>query len=1136
MATLLFADLEMLRSALAGEVVPPPVTRSPAQGSVDSLGRVWLQPQGPLPNATMLGLRKLGVRLLDFEPDRPHPPIRCWQELVPLQPRSTSNENASPLLLEIPGESLPALAAELHRLGATSLEFRWWQAPQDWQAAGARDFSDFFDQHKYEAGPHGQAMLFMPAAVPPPAPLPDDNRVLVRVPSAPLVTRFRIAQGDLTAYVEQGPKVWVELGFAHPNGEQIVPPDGQIVLLRPNRPWAFLDDLPFCQEMAAFPLPPVEGHHSEVNLTAPAMKLPLKLEECADTQSPELWVIHERPMEQLADWVRGAEDSLLARFEFALAEPRGRQILLLRVKPSKQPPQVVVLTGMGCRPYLRLPNLFVPCGLRLAPALRRDVARQFLAPDEQRLHVLLPGNEGGIVPASVPESAFRPLLPAIEYCWQTPGRAWAAVAGQSPLECDDFEIGEEPAEPSESGAEPIVPEKRPTPRPQADAKPERLPESKTGLLRRVKQLFHPSSQTPSPPAEPKKDLEEAILQALPQDVAPRVRAKTPRSEPEHRRRALEKRLLESEGPGTRAERQTLWPELAALYTKLGQPADAALCWLNAIWEHDAPPAIWYRGWLQAEKLSGRLLFNETDLPAMVEATPSPALVRLLAAATVWLARQGLSEKLLPHAGDIHQILEMYEYWLPVRAAWLAQQALAGLSGGDELALQRTRDRLFERLGPRGLSLELDVPSFLRSADGDTGERFALARDWLPRLRESIQRWHGRLVRNRPPDYVSVAADTWPDQDGICTAAYIDLMLAWAMARLGEQTSCRHLRDKGREVLERFDDSEHRLLFRAFDKRIRQVFDGRGTTSALPPELLAELESWQAETADERLVLARYRVDALRQHSHILGASEEVVSAPHPELADHADPLGQAQQLEQEIHFAAQAGKHEIVAERITQLAQLFEAKEFQFVPLVRRLQRGTYSPAELRRFEHLPGKSLAALRRFGKLADVERFRVQSQEWILQGVPVGRLKASQPKTWLSALRALLHVDANGVGGNDNSSALAAVKLARQELLREQPLPVAERVELACAYVRALAQAPPQFVMKRIEELFHEIDGLYDVRQTNTHFALSPLVLVDSVVTAIADKDFTLGPTLRRWLDDDEFIIRRRLQNEVQPVSR
>jgi hypothetical protein len=446
--------------------------------------------------------------------------------------------------------------------------------------------------------------------------------------------------------------------------------------------------------------------------------------------------------------------------------------------------------------------------------------------------------------------------------------------------------------------------------------------------------------------------------------------------------------------------------------------------------------------------------------------------------------------------------------LPVRAAWLAQQALAGLSGGDELALQRTRDRLFERLGPRGLSLELDVPSFLRSADGDTGERFALARDWLPRLRESIQRWHGRLVRNRPPDYVSVAADTWPDQDGICTAAYIDLMLAWAMARLGEQTSCRHLRDKGREVLERFDDSEHRLLFRAFDKRIRQVFDGRGTTSALPPELLAELESWQAETADERLVLARYRVDA----------------------------LGQAQQLEQEIHFAAQAGKHEIVAERITQLAQLFEAKEFQFVPLVRRLQRGTYSPAELRRFEHLPGKSLAALRRFGILAVVERFRVQSQEWILQGVPVGRLKASQPKTWLSALRALLHVDANGVGGNDNSSALAAVKLARQELLREQPLPVAERVELACAYVRALAQAPPQFVMKRIEELFHEIDGLYDVRQTNTHFALSPLVLVDSVVTAIADKDFTLGPTLRRWLDDDEFIIRRRLQNEVQPVSR
>ena len=65
----------------------------------------------------------------------------------------------------------------------------------------------------------------------------------------------------------------------------------------------------------------------------------------------------------------------------------------------------------------------------------------------------------------------------------------------------------------------------------------------------------------------------------------------------------------------------------------------------------------------------------------------------------------------------------------------------------------------------------------------------------------------------------------------------------------------------------------------------------------------------------------------------------------------------------------------------------------------------------------------------------------------------------------------------------------------------------------------------------EELFRDLLGLYDTCQTNTHFALSPLALVDEVVRAAVSDDFTLGPAARRWLEEDEFHVRARMRRDV-----
>jgi hypothetical protein len=83
---------------------------------------------------------------------------------------------------------------------------------------------------------------------------------------------------------------------------------------------------------------------------------------------------------------------------------------------------------------------------------------------------------------------------------------------------------------------------------------------------------------------------------------------------------------------------------------------------------------------------------------------------------------------------------------------------------------------------------------------------------------------------------------------------------------------------------------------------------------------------------------------------------------------------------------------------------------------------------------------------------------------------------------------------------------------------------------------LGHAPPHFAQERIEELFLELGSLYDARKTNTHFALSPLAIVDAVVMAIINQGFALDPAARHWLEDDEFSIRRRIRNDLQQVSR
>ena len=73
---------------------------------------------------------------------------------------------------------------------------------------------------------------------------------------------------------------------------------------------------------------------------------------------------------------------------------------------------------------------------------------------------------------------------------------------------------------------------------------------------------------------------------------------------------------------------------------------------------------------------------------------------------------------------------------------------------------------------------------------------------------------------------------------------------------------------------------------------------------------------------------------------------------------------------------------------------------------------------------------------------------------------------------------------------------------------------------------------EIAQKRLEEVFKSLKGVKDTYTTSSHFSVSQLDVVESVVLAVVSDDFTMGTQARRWLDDDEFLVRRRIHHDVR----
>ena len=103
--------------------------------------------------------------------------------------------------------------------------------------------------------------------------------------------------------------------------------------------------------------------------------------------------------------------------------------MIIRARPSKHLPPVLVLRAVACRSYLKIPNLFLPVGQRLHPPLRRDAVIRLLAHQADQITWLVPGHEGQFRPQSIADAAFRPMSDWVDYVMDhesQPLEAWIA--------------------------------------------------------------------------------------------------------------------------------------------------------------------------------------------------------------------------------------------------------------------------------------------------------------------------------------------------------------------------------------------------------------------------------------------------------------------------------------------------------------------------------------------------------------------------------------------------------------------------------------------------------------------------------------------------------------------------------------
>ncbi len=674
------------------------------------------------------------------------------------------------------------------------------------------------------------------------------------------------------------------------------------------------------------------------------------------------------------------------------------------------------------------------------------------------------------------------------------------------------------------------------------------------------------AEQPTAPKPVEAPAEQAPSTPMPQIAIPAPKAKKKRgpvakkvaaiiqsslSETEQQKRTLEEQYRAAPGGLDSPERLTLMPQIAALDARLGRKSDAANGYLHALWEPGTDPAQLSQAWLKAEDP------NASDVPTAAEfdadigqPTTNPSDARRFAA-RILTAQHAAPDVLAAKAPELQDHLLRHEEDMPPRAAWLAWNAVAP---HDTKGIAEARDRVLGRI-LSGNAIRRGLPSFL-SGSGATS---AAALSQYPAIAAAAKAWHDgdpNTTVNRP---------------------YANYLLAFGAAKTGNADLAHSLMREA-QTQAKPGDPVHEFLHGAFGHRITQAIGGAAHGQSLPDPLMNHL-SGIAGTMD------KYAANRLRQNSWVL-EPEQRVKAYHsasigtPEYQALANAHGSKE-------FVAQASnmlKRATGNDRISTLANIvpllprgsgeFAAAVLHDVPAaldksagsdagtrISLLERSLFLAAHygnqdlvknlFSRAESIVGeakgrdKQLAignvaanAVQGLAKtgLSDLgTSFLERMEKMLTNGKPLADVKAANPNLWASTAAGLSGVAEgwNAIGATQRADRL--LNDIGADLAKPWPSTGTndhDMVHAVSRYISAAGNGNPDAAVTRLANLFRSLPKLAENRMsTKTHFSEPHTTILDSLAKAMAGEGMQMSEQSKKWLDEDEYLTRRRIHSDT-----
>lgn len=1074
----LFSDNETLLVAMRSGLVPAAVLAQPATYWRSSAGEIGVCPNKSIPRTAATALKEAGVGRA-VPPDEVES-VHLWSALLHAEV-SVEDPSDKVALFVAEGETrLLELLSELVRLGCDRCSFQIVDGPEGQRLVLVRAYDPPYYSVALGGDPTSRYQVFVPAL----------------------------------AGQEQ---LWIERGYQHPALLGLVSEHEGLELIGSKGQWRSLASAAWQDAFEIIDIQiPKPGVDFKPSQSEARLQVPLRFANANREESASLWVLPEGGIAVVESLLATMPDDVIDKLLFAVVHPDGddkKSSVLLRTRLGRGTPPQLALSHEGFTPLMGIANLYLPLSASLEPPLRRDTLRELLAPDSDQVYWLSKSEQPGLQIDSVMEADFAPLSDWADYIIERSAETLHSWVRSSVFEFSSFHsIGREWSEAA--------------PRKEKDKEP--APKKEPARKRAAPEASRPARAT-TVAVQTKKTVKGATAKAAPESEAAVQLAE------------VEREFLALSTPADDPERTQMWRTMAELHTQIGNLRDAPLCWTRVLWEaSDDDFASVASLWLAAEAKLAKALGKH-----------SVSTKQLRLAIATWVDAAATEKKLDSKLrARIQTLLEEQSSNLDVRSIWLARTAMARSSGGDRLLLARERDSLLRRLR-NGLSIEKDVPTFLRFAGGSGADTVA-----VQQLRNNLEAlWEHYQGCNRKRSVVEA-----PEEK---TGALVGLEFAFGFATLGMLDRARSLRDACLKSLSTSDEIEH-FLARAYSARVDQALDGLPRATPLPPTIAATLNALPK--------LDRYKVDRLRSVSTILEPQERL--DPMQAFQRGGDSRGEEfsglRGLDdpQELVLAigpildkaeAKSTSDEDRARLLDGVMDFFPSlTEADAVPALRRVLVSAATAAPARRallleeamsltgffgrdemtrdiasdlgslVNELPADDAVRLAsEFGScLRGMRRVGLGEQASVL----LERLSELSIGETPERIEARLHVAAGQAYVGDFEHARIALQ-STQAALADLKLTSKDRLRLGRALAIAWSHAPREEATVGLLGLAGQLTLITDSFNTNSHFCLSVVSFMDAMVLALANGELAMGDLGRRWLDEDEYLIRRRIHKDL-----